>query len=150
MDVKTLKALGNEFYSKGVGNDLKAAKETYVTFLNTAKESPSVAKLIFNDSLVASRDMFFKTARHNAAICGSDASIKEAVKKDSNVKDFITVLKSDKDVKALEKKLKESINNLYKRTKSIREQAVLNENGNVSLSALKDKRSKNFLTRFFG
>lgn len=110
MDVKTLKALGNEFYSKGVGNDLKAAKETYVTFLNTAKESPSVAKLIFNDSLVASRDMFFKTARHNAAISGSDASIKEAVKKDSNVKDFITVLKSDKDVKALEKKLKESIN----------------------------------------
>lgn len=59
--------------------------------------------------------MFFKTARHNAAISGSDASIKEAVKKDSNVKDFITVLKSDKDVKALEKKLKESINNLYKK-----------------------------------
>lgn len=104
MDVKTLKALGNEFYSKGVGNDLKAAKETYVTFLNTAKESPSVAKLILMTLLLQAVICFLKRHDITLQLVVQMLLLKKLIKKDSNVKDFITVLKSDKDVKALGKK----------------------------------------------
>lgn len=149
METKIFRKLGNEFYSLAKNNDAKAAKEIYIKYLENAKESPSIAKLIFNDSLKINKDIFFKEARQEAKISGTAAPISTAVKRQSAIESMIEKIQKDKDVRPLQKQVDKLLTHMYKKTKRLRNKAQLTTFDKVTLAEQKYNRNKNWFSRFF-
>lgn len=57
MNSKEINIICNNIYTSARNNDIKAAKTAYLTFLERAKESPSIAKLILKNSLEVNKDI---------------------------------------------------------------------------------------------
>lgn len=149
MDTKTFKTVSRDFYNFARNNDLKNAKETYLLFLEKAKGCPSVAKLIFNHSLNLNKDAFFREAREMAAIKGSCAPIKEAVDKNQTALDMLAKIKDDKAVKHIQKEIDKVIDKMYKKTRKIRQEAVITHYDKVSLDEARYNREHSWLNRLF-
>lgn len=149
MNTIEIRTLTNNFYNHLKQNSVQEAKEAYITLLETAKESPSIAKIVFNDSLKLNRDAFFKEARENAKITGSAAPIEAAVKKASAIQDIISSLQKDKEIKQLRTSLDKTIDKMYRKTKSVRNKAVLVQEEHISLANAKNNKFSRFISRIF-
>lgn len=149
MDTKIFKTFSSDFYNFARNNDLKNAKETYLLFLEKAKDCPSVAKLIFNQSLNLRKDTFFRQAKQSALINGTCAPIKEAVDKNQTAFNLLAKIKGDKDVKHIQKEIDKAINKMYKKTKKIRQDAVITNYDKVSLDEARYNREHSWLNRLF-
>lgn len=149
MNTKEIRTLTGNIYNYAKQNSIPEAKEAYLALLETAKESPSIAKIVFNDALKLNKDAFFKEARESAKITGSSAPISDAVKKNSAIKDIIAALQKDKEIKQLRASLDKTINQMYKKTKSVRKKAVLVQNEHISLANAKNNKFSRFISRIF-
>lgn len=149
MVTKIFKTFGNDFYNYARSNDLKNAKEVYILFLQKAKDCPSVATLIFNDSLKLNKDLFFTQAKQSALINGTCAPIKEAVSKNQTALGLLAKIKDHKEVKIIQKEIDKAINSMYKKTKKVRQKAVLTECNNVSLHEARYNRENSWFNRLF-